>query len=244
MGTVNIDFPKSEDSVIAISISGGADSAILFHIILPELEKRNLNWKIVTGADSARPWTGPAAKKIIKMVCDHYAVKLPKHKVYGYDTTKISEADAQCQGIGQCVIDNEFNYLISGTTALPGPNFQEQIPGWPIERRDTVIFEEHDIYILPNNQVCNWSNIDAGSPSGKKLLQYRPLANVNKKWIAEEYKKLIAQHPVYGDLLFNTTISCTSYADATNNFEKPCTYCWWCQEKKWAFGCYDAGYRD
>jgi len=243
-GSVTFDFPESENANIAISLSGGADSALMLHIIIPELEKRNLNWKIVTGADSARPWTSPAAKKIIKMVCEHHNIALPKHKVYGYDTTKISEADAQCEGIGKCVLENEFDYLISGSTALPDPNFHDEIPGWPVERRSNTIFQIHDVMTLPNGQPCNWTNMDAGSPTGVKLKQWRPLANVSKKWIAEEYDILIRTNPEYGDLLFNTTISCVSYAEHTDNFQRPCTYCWWCQEKKWAFGCYDAGYRD
>ena len=27
----------------------------------------------------------------------------------------------------------------------------------------------------------------------------------------------------------------------TDNFTKPCKECWWCREKKWAFGMYDGG---
>ena len=39
--------------------------------------------------------------------------------------------------------------------------------------------------------------------------------------------------------LFPITASCVGYAKETDYFTKPCKVCWWCREKKWAFGMYD-----
>ena len=41
------------------------------------------------------------------------------------------------------------------------------------------------------------------------------------------------------DELFPITASCVAYAKKTNHFSEPCKECWWCREKKWAFGMYD-----
>lgn len=246
-GQVNFNFPSyTKDDSIALSISGGADSALLLHLIIPILQDTKCNWKIVTGGDTARPWSGPAAKKIVKLVFEHHGVNsVIEHRFYGYNTTILSESDCQTEGVGRLVLENEFNYLISGTTALPDKTFlYVDTPGHPLERTETKSIQLYDVKVLPNGNACNLSNMDAGVQTGIILKQWRPFANVHKKWIAEEYEKLSRQYPEYCDFLFNTSISCVSYAEHTNNFTKPCTYCWWCKEKEWAFGCYDAGYRD
>jgi len=43
------------------------------------------------------------------------------------------------------------------------------------------------------------------------------------------------------DDLFPLTMSCIGFAPETNYFTEPCRKCYWCHEKKWAFGCYDGG---
>ena len=65
---------------------------------------------------------------------------------------------------------------------------------------------------------------------------YVPFNNVDKRFIAENYKKFNLMEE-----LFPITGSCVGYAEATDNFSKPCRVCWWCREKKWAFGMYDGG---
>lgn len=62
----------------------------------------------------------------------------------------------------------------------------------------------------------------------KNPLRY-PLAHVNKQFIADQYKQLGIQE------LSNITASCIT------GLHPPCKQCWWCQERKWAFGTYDGG---
>lgn len=57
---------------------------------------------------------------------------------------------------------------------------------------------------------------------------YTPFINKDKKELAELYK----QHKLL-DTLFPLTRSCVA---VTNNFESHCGECWWCKERKWAFG--------
>ena len=62
-----------------------------------------------------------------------------------------------------------------------------------------------------------------------------PWYNVNKKFIAEQYKKF----NLLDDLL-PLTRSCENRPAKPviiDQFEtEPCGKCWWCLEKKWAFG--------
>ena len=61
----------------------------------------------------------------------------------------------------------------------------------------------------------------------------RPWANVDKKYIYEQYVK----HKLL-DTLEPLTWSCIAYAEDTNFFTEPCKRCYWCKEKHWGFGKY------
>ena len=65
---------------------------------------------------------------------------------------------------------------------------------------------------------------------------YCPLEYLDKRFVAEMYKQFNLM-----DNLFPITASCVEYAEKTDYFTKPCKECWWCREKKWAFGMYDGG---
>ena len=53
--------------------------------------------------------------------------------------------------------------------------------------------------------------------------------SVDKKFLAEIYE----QENLMNDL-FPNTVSCTNISKI-----EPCKKCYWCEEKKWAFGMYD-----
>ena len=63
---------------------------------------------------------------------------------------------------------------------------------------------------------------------------YCPFEFVNKKFVSDMYHRYNLM-----DELFPITASCVAYAKKTNHFSEPCKECWWCREKKWAFGMYD-----
>ncbi|NDB29340.1 hypothetical protein EB155_06235 [archaeon] len=95
--------------------------------------------------------------------------------------------------------------------------------------------EERDTNIGDNSKV--FTRVHRDGVYNRRI--YRPLAFMHKRFIAEEYKK----HNLMNDL-FPLTASCIGYANTTNNFSEPCKKCWWCKEKKWAFGMYDGGVTD
>lgn len=53
-----------------------------------------------------------------------------------------------------------------------------------------------------------------------------PIAHLNKQFVAEQYLLLGIEE------LSTITASCVG-------IESPCKSCWWCEERKWAFGTYD-----
>ena len=61
---------------------------------------------------------------------------------------------------------------------------------------------------------------------------YEPFKNIDKKFIAHIYKE-------YGliDTLYPLTRSCESTdPDNCDDYKGHCGNCWWCLERKWAFG--------
>ena len=90
-----------------------------------------------------------------------------------------------------------------------------------------------------------------GMPYEKRRLDYRaqsprlttsstpyhhlhPLINEDKSYVAKIYK-----HYDIMETLFPLTSSCIGFSEDTNGFTEPCKKCYWCYEKKWAFGTYD-----
>lgn len=85
---------------------------------------------------------------------------------------------------------------------------------------------------LPDRVTNNAPQMLFGS-DGQRF--YHPFVNVDKRFVAAMYKKYNVE-----DLL-DLTRSCEAIpsedAPFDPNFEKtPCGHCWWCLERKWAFG--------
>lgn len=59
----------------------------------------------------------------------------------------------------------------------------------------------------------------------------QPYINVDKKFVAGVFKENNLM-----DSLFKLTGSCVGGLVGTNGFTEPCKKCWWCHEKRWAFG--------
>jgi 7-cyano-7-deazaguanine synthase in queuosine biosynthesis len=61
---------------------------------------------------------------------------------------------------------------------------------------------------------------------------YQPFINVNKKFVAAIYH----QHPFLLNEIYPHTRSCVGTAQWTDNFTRVCGKCFWCYERRWAFG--------
>ena len=77
---------------------------------------------------------------------------------------------------------------------------------------------------------------DELKPGTNGNIHYMPFINIDKKFIAGLYEQFNLI-----DTLFLSTMSCIGFKKETKNFTEPCRKCFWCYEKKWAFGCYDGG---
>ena len=101
---------------------------------------------------------------------------------------------------------------------------QDVLDGWSKD--------DPKVYWEPRRSKANTPLWDA---KGLALSHYKPFVNVNKKFLAGLYE----QENIMD--LHNITESCTGFPKDTNWFTEPCKRCFWCYERKWAFGSYDGG---
>lgn len=219
--------PKSDQAIeiiipeniktIGMKVSGGTDSAILLYILCDYIYKNNLDIKIlpITDVYLSRPISSEGALRVthkIKELFNYQLNFLLDNHIY-YRGRKIEKFMLwhDVKMLEEGVVD----MIITGRTATPPKEAGEEL--WNTRPADRTGSDKSvHVPIIPN--FPQWTF-------------YRPMNNVDKKFVAEMYD-------LYGvrESLFPTTMSCI--ADFPNNkgWSQPCGYCHWCLEKQWAFG--------
>lgn len=220
---------------VAVTISGGVDSALVMFMLCEKIKQLNLDLKVLpfTGIDKMRPTNEWNAREIALWFKDNYpTVEFLDHYTFKYDhepgntnmkreAHRIHESDLYH--------NEQVKIFMCGKSA--NPPYDEAVKynlhlGREEERDDNLgDFSKIWIKVIRNEIPDRWI--------------YRPLAFQHKKYIAEVCKdnNLLQE-------LFPLTASCIGYADTTKHFSEPCKKCWWCKEKHWAFGMYDGGLID
>jgi len=219
----SIDFEIPEKyKKIAVNCSGGADSSILLYTVVKYLEDNNITDTKVTVLTCANDlkgrWNARNAADVINFTIDTTGTNIiDQHLSYYRDFQKTEYFHEIEKDLFNT---NKIDLVISGVTANP------------IGDDTTVVDINNNIVDLKDDALPerNGSNHTEWYQSGIETW-YTPFANVDKKMIAAVYN-----HYEVTDKLLPLTRSCESFADATDNFTKSCGFCWWCLERKWAFG--------
>lgn len=204
-----LKIPSNTNNII-ISMSGGTDSTLLTYLIAKHL---NIN----------------GIKKTITPL-----IFLPKNKPNHFLNTTSKKILNQIHKLTKFKFNNtlikylkhkfelsskDFNtftatdFVILGATKNPNIKFKDD------KNRDK---KRDDNNIMIDND---------GKIISKKFI---PIYHLNKKDIAKIYKK----HNLLNTLLPYTYSCISESVELTKSFTKPCKQCWWCEEKKWAFGIY------
>jgi hypothetical protein len=129
---------------------------------------------------------------------------------------KIPKSKKDSDGLKKWCLKYKIRYIYQGRTANPPKEVLEKFGGFHQEERNHYRDKPIKEHIRPFNAYL-----------------IRPWANVDKKFIYEQYKK----HNLL-DTLEPLTWSCIAYAEDTNFFTEPCKRCYWCKEKYWGFSKY------
>lgn len=222
----NIEFSiPTNFKKIAVNCSGGADSSVLLLLTvnyLQEQKRDDVELNVLTCSnDFKHRWNGRKAANVINYVIDktkyrnfnlHYTYYRDKQ-----DEKYFNEIE------NDLFITNKIDLVISGLTANPPKNsFVKNI-------KDELI--NLDTNALPERYGSNHLTWQIS----EDMYWYNPFVNVDKRFIFYLYNKFNATE------LIDFTRSCESVPDSSKSFQKdfeelPCGKCWWCLERKWAFG--------
>lgn len=220
--TINFGIPQVFKKV-GVNCSGGADSSILLLLTAKYLKdsgrEDTTKLSVLTCSNDLKGrWNGRKAADAIDYVIRKTGYKnFDMHYTYYRDTQDekyfhLVESELFSQ--------KRVDILISGITSNPPE-------GVMIEKSNGEIRDmwEGRLPVRDGNKKTELST--SGTMS-----YYSPFTNVDKRMVAHLYKELDAE-----DLL-DKTRSCEAIPNEYDpNFEfEPCGKCWWCCERKWAFG--------
>lgn len=215
-----IDFSKIEGKKhIWVSLSGGVDSALLMYLIVQHLYTNNSTAKVTPWClvDLERPGNDLDAQKIIDCIYNMYPYQHIQpmqggsfRKPPGGDKVKLSMPFWE-----NMAATGEYDMFTSALSASPTIDQMKSIEGF------------YESFLLLTSEDRNPAN-EKQEFYDSKIAAWFPFINIDKKAIANKYEE---QDLMFS--LFPLTKSCVD-----REFT-PCKKCFWCHEKKWAFGLYD-----
>ena len=226
---VNNEIVKNSKK-ISVSLSGGADSAILFYHacdVLPD--KTFIPW---SGYDTRRPDSIFYAMEVYQFVKNSYPnVNILPHHTFKYTTiagskfqttkewdwTKDPKSVAHHEAEYELWEKHKFDLTLNGMTSNP--------PEDAIKKFKMDIDTGHGIIEPRRHRDRPKWLLDGFRPL------YSPFVQEDKSYVKMMYEK-------YGvlDTLYPLTASCIGFPHETDNGQKPCMNCVWCKERLWAFG--------
>ena len=223
-GEVDFDLDFDKFKRVAVSLSGGADSTLLFWLLMTMVEQVMPDIEI-TPLTGVMPYKGMFKQFTSQATIDKLRLDFPnaatlmKPRQIIYNKTQDELADWH----EKILDEDEFDVILYGLTRNP-----------PIE-----IMEEHDLM----TDRIERRDFETGSKEtwkrlgGTGLNIYEPFANIDKRWIGQCYRDFELMK------YYMNTFSCEQLRETPDltHSEEPCTRCWWCREKKMAFGMYDGG---
>lgn len=236
-------FPNGVPKKIIISLSGGCDSSSLTYLIakhFPEIEIIPFNAR-----DEDCPIDTDCAIKINKFLQNKFSKnKIRDLEIFDVKTTDpkwLKKAkEARELPSGKIIVNGKSEYkwrTLKGTSkALQNREIRYNLA----KLHDTYVATgmssnppidemiKHGFYDVAERKR------DPGKTTATILdgITYNPYQFVNKKFVAGVYQENNLMNN-----LFPLTKSCAwTEDDGNTNYPEPCGKCFWCNEKKWAFG--------
>ena len=218
-GKVNLEFDFDKYKKIGISFSGGADSTLLLYLTFKIFQQEKPDAEIVplTGITMNKGlWKEMRSQEILNIYLQWFpdvAEKVQPRRIY-----RMMLQEEYGRWTAEQVERGNIDIRAFGLTLNP--------PRHIMEKHNLMAERELDRdRKIPEDRLLSLNPVPT----------YNPFRNVDKRWIAAAYKTF--------DLgkIFPITVSCEQFRmtpDMEHN-ENPCGHCWWCREKKMAFGVLD-----
>ena len=227
---MNLFFNKDWNN-IAVSVSGGADSALLLYLLCKEVTDQKVHIINNIRCWKTKPWQEHDAERVIGWITERFpSINFELHRnfiapdiEYGEIGPSIKDEynkmvsgdNIQIRAFAEYVcFKNNINAYYNGVTKNPDENL-----GGMVERDITPTDENKHLLIMEH--------------MGK--LAIHPFRFISKETLLEKYKE---ENIIE---LFNITRSCEGIFDHLNyqNYKKGdlvpvCNECFWCKERTWA----------
>jgi hypothetical protein len=196
---------------VGIKLSGGADSSIVAYMLgVYKKNVRDINIVPITAINAAKPWQHLYAKRVVEFIEKDLDIKFADHIVPEEHADPSAYTEFQEKMMRDLYASNAIDCHFNGINLNPPIDLDP-------DRKFTYASERDQDGTV--KQTVN-----------KKGNKFAPLANVDKRGVAEIYQ-------MFGlmNTLFPLTRSCenkfVAYAEPHCGDE-----CWWCLERKWGFG--------
>ena len=197
---------------VGIKISGGADSAMLSYLLgLYKRDVRDVELIPITVISRVKPWQDVYSRGVIRFIEEALGIQFEPHVIPEEHAEPDDYIEFQMRTIRSLyerdVLDCHFNgvNLNPDIDLDPKGRFERNRDRDPEESRKSEVYGKHGD-------------------------NFTPFANINKKGIAELYRRYDLM-----ETLFPITKSCENRA--SRYLEMHCEVgCWWCLERKWGFG--------
>jgi hypothetical protein len=230
---VRIPFNKEWKNV-AISLSGGADSALLAYLICTQAKYLDITVHIINHIRmwKTRPWQQNDADRVYTWISQKF------HHIQFKRHTNFIAPDIEYGNIGASIPD-EYNKFVSGDNIQQRAYAEFICTKYNIDAYYNAVthnprtvelngMHERDVERTPDNEHLEYMiHMD-------KVASH-PFRFVDKAWVVKQYKKLDIME------LFNITRSCEGEFEGLDyKTYKPgqvvpsCGMCFWCKERAWA----------